>query len=321
MGIAIHTRKKQWRVVLLTLVVIGFLGRVSECLAEPPITAMAISLDNKLLITGSQSGLVVREWPSLDHGSAIDCGLDSIHDVCISPDGKRALVAGGSPGSSGVVQLRSFPELALERSWSEHHDVVYKVAWSANGLEWVSVSWDGYCRICKWDAPASHVTSTSHSGPVFAAAFLTLDALATAGADRTIAVWSSVSGQTSRVLRQHTGTVHALALQPARQDGQEQLLASASEDRTIRFWQPSIGRMVRFHRLASTPRSIAWTHDGRWLIAGNDDGAVVQLDPTSLKSFVLSNQAASVLNLVVGADDARLLVSEGSELVSIVLPK
>ena len=321
MGFAMHHRRKQWTGVLLTLLLIIFVADECECLAEPPITAMAISLDNLLVITGSQRGLVVREWPSLDHGRAIDCGLDSIHDVCISPDGKRVLVAGGSPGLSGVVQLRSWPDLVMERSWSEHHDVVYKVAWSTNGLEWISVSWDGYCRICKGNAPASHVTSTSHSGPVFAAAFLKHDAVATAGADRTIAVWNSVSGQTSRVLRQHTGTVHALALQPARQDGQEQLLASASEDRTIRFWQASIGRMVRFHRFASTPRSIAWTHDGRWLIVGNDDGTVVQLDPTSLKSFVLSNQAASVLNLVVGADDARLLVSEGSELVSIVLPK
>ena len=321
MGMAMHHRRKQWRGVLLTLFLIIFLEKESECLAEPPITAMAISLDNKLVIAGSQRGLVVREWPSLDHGRAIDCGLDSIHDLCISPDGKGVLVAGGSPGTSGVVQLRSFPDLGLERSWSEHHDVVYKAAWSENGLEWVSVSWDGYCRICKWNAPTSHVTSKSHSGPVFAATFLKLDAVATAGADRTIAVWNSVSGQSSRVLRQHTGIVHALALQPARQDGQEQLLASASEDRTIRFWQASIGRMVRFHRFASTPRSIAWTHDGRWLIVGNDDGTVVQLDPTSLNLSVFSNRDASVLNLVVGADNARLLVSEGSELRSIVLPK
>ncbi len=321
MGLAMYHRRTQWIGVLFILLLLRFLGKDSECLAEPPITAMAISSDNKLVITGSQRGLVVREWPSLSQVRAIDCGLDSIHDLCISPDGKGVLVAGGSPGVSGVVQLRSWPDLILKRSWSEHHDVVYKVAWSTNGLEWVSVSWDGYCRICKGNAPASHVTSTSHSGPVLAAAFLKHDAVATAGADRTIAVWSSVSGQTSRVLRQHTGTVHALALQPARHDGQEQLLASASEDRTIRFWQASIGRMVRFHRFASTPRSIAWTHDGRWLIVGNDDGTVVQLDPTSLNLSVLSNRDASVLNLVVGADNALLLVSEGYELRSIGLPK
>ena len=321
MGIAIHNRRNQWTAGFLVALLVSFFENACNCFAQPPITALAFSLDSKFVISGSQRGLVVREWPSLSQVRAIDCGLDSIHDVCVSPDEKGVLVAGGSPGSSGKVQLRSWPDLVLERSWNDHHDVVYKVAWSPDGLEWVSASWDGYCKIYKGNAHASHVTSTSHVGPVFAAAFLKLDAVATAGADRTIAVWSPVTGQTSRVLRQHTGTVHALALQPADHDGQDQLLASASEDRTIRFWQPSIGRMVRFHRFASTPRSIAWTHDGRLLIVGNDNGAVVQLDPTSLESSVLSNQDASVLNLVVGADNAQLLISEGAELRSILMPK
>ena len=40
------------------------------------------------------------------------------------------------------------------------------------------------------------------------------------------------------------------------------MVASAAGDRTIRFWQPTIGRMVRYVRLESEPLNIAWTSDG-----------------------------------------------------------
>ena len=298
-----------------------FFGVQLTCNADPPITSLDFALENQSVIAGSQRGLVVRAWPSFSLVRTKDCELDSIHDISVSPNGNQVLVAGGSAGSKGVVQMRSWPDLELERSWSEHQDVVYKVAWRGDGQDWVSVSWDGYCRSYGQNAIASHVTMTSHSGPVFAATYLLDGTVATAGGDRTIVVWNSSSGQILKVLRQHTGTVHALASQSVCEGGQECLLASASEDRTVRFWQPSIGRMVRFHRFACTPRSIAWTHDGRFLIVGCDDGAVVRLDPVSLTSLFLSRQEASVLNILVGPRDERLCLSVGSELKETELPK
>ena len=36
------------------------------------------------------------------------------------------------------------------------------------------------------------------------------------------------------------------------------MVASASADRTIRIWQPTIGRLVRYVRLEAEPLSIAW---------------------------------------------------------------
>ena len=291
------------------------------CRAEPPITALAFTLDCQRVIAGSQRGVSIHDWPSLSLVQSKDCELDSIHDISVSPDGGHLLVAGGSPGEVGVVQLRSWPALDLVRSWREHQDVVYKTAWRSDGKEWVSASWDGYCRVCLPDAEASHIKMTSHSGPVFAATYLSDGSVATAGGDRTIVVWNSGSGQSTRVLRQHTGSVHALALQPASEGGLERLLASASEDRTIRFWQTNIGRMVRFHRLTSIPRSIVWTHDGRWLIAGCNDGTIVQLDPVTLTSSVLSQQEASVLNILTEPKREKLCISLGPELMKLKLEK
>ena len=267
--------------------------------AQPPITALAFSTDYKHVIAGSHLGLRIVDWPGLGTSRIKPLEMDNIHDLSFSPDGSHLLIAGGSPGVAGIVQLRRWPNLELVRSWSEHQDVVYAIAWRGDGKEWVSSSWDGYCHVCKIDALASHLTMASHSGPVFAAMYLPNGQIATAGADRTIVIWDSISGHPSKVLRQHTGTVHALACQTG-ELGKigEPLLASASEDRTVRFWQPSIGRMVRFQRFKSAPRSIAWTMDGRWLMVGCDDGSVFQLDPIDLTTQELFQQNSSVLNLL-----------------------
>ncbi len=314
-------RGQRWCWLWLTLLLAGSLEGTQVCMAEPPITALAFTLDGQQVIAGSQRGVRIHDWPSLSLVQSKDCELDSIHDISVSPDGGQLLLAGGSPGELGVVQLRSWPSLDLVRSWREHQDVVYKTAWRSDGKEWVSASWDGYCRVCRLDAEASHIKMTSHSGPVFAATYLSDGSVATAGGDRTIVVWNSSSGQSTRVLRQHTGSVNALALQPESDGGLERLLASASEDRTVRFWQANLGRMVRFHRFSSVPRSIAWTHDGRWLIAGCDDGTIVQLDPITLMSTVLLQQEASVLNILAEAKGEELCISVGSDVKRVKLDR
>lgn len=306
---------------LLTVSLVSLMSDSSACFAEPPITALAFSNDFQQVTAGSQHGLVRIAWPSRAFVAKKDVELDSIHDISFSPDGKNLLVAGGSPGSSGVVQLRGWPDLELRQVWSEHQDVVYQVAWRDDGQEWISVSWDGYANVTRLNATESHVTMTSHSGPVLAATYLDAETIATAGADRTIAVWNAATGVPSRILRQHTGTVHALAVQPVSSAGQERFLASASEDRTVRFWQPNLGRMVRFQRFSSVPRSIAWSKDGAWLVVGCDDGQVVRLDAVSLKITNVSDFKERVLNVLVGANDDWLCLSAGSETLAIELPE
>jgi len=61
------------------------------------------------------------------------------------------------------------------------------------------------------------------------------------------------------------------------------MVASAAGDRTIRFWQPTIGRMVRYVRLESAPLEIAWLNDESHIAAACIDGRVRIIDADTVE--------------------------------------
>ena len=61
------------------------------------------------------------------------------------------------------------------------------------------------------------------------------------------------------------------------------MVASAAGDRTIRFWQPTIGRVVRYVRLESAPLDIAWLNDESHSAAACVDGHVRIIDADTVE--------------------------------------
>jgi WD40 repeat protein len=99
----------------------------------------------------------------------------------------------------------------------------------------------------------------------------------TGSRDHSIRLWDLERGTLLRTLDNHTAPVTALAARPARPG--PPWLASCGEDRTVRFWQPTIGRMVRIVRLGSIPLSITWTPDGERVLVGCRDGGAYLISP------------------------------------------
>jgi WD40 repeat protein len=130
-----------------------------------------------------------------------------------------------------------------------------------------------------------------------------------------------------RTLDNHTAAVHALALTPPteeeRREGALPQLASASADRTVRIWQPTIGRLVRFARLPAEPLDIAWAPDAARIVAACDDGHVRVIDPLTAEVTADVPAIEGWAYAVAVAPDGRkaLVGGEGGQLKVVSLKR
>jgi WD40 repeat protein len=148
-----------------------------------------------------------------------------------------------------------------------------------------------------------------HSRSVVAASWVHGDSLvATAGVDQTIQLWEAANGAARRTLSNHVGTVNDLAFRPDVKEGPP-ILASVSEDKTVRLWQPIIGRLMRFAKLPSAPRTFVWLPSGDYLAVGCNDGVVRVLDFDELKIVQeLAGDVGRIHAMALHAKDGKIVV-------------
>jgi len=268
--------------IALSLLIVATAIQPSD--AAPPITAAVFSPDGKQVVIGSQNGIEVRSWPELRVVATWKSELGHVHDLALSPDGKRLLAAGGAPAEEGVVEVLDWPSGKLSRRVADHTDLVYRAVWSPDGKHWATASADGTCAVFDADTGRRQVRYEGHSRPVLAVCYLDDGkTIASAGVDQTLRLWESATGKHLRTLDNHTGIINDLAVRPAQSAEARAVIASVSEDRTVRLWQPSIGRLMRFARLPSIPRVVAWSNDGQRLLVGCNDGRLRSLDPETVE--------------------------------------
>lgn len=283
--------------------------------AEPPVTAACFAPGDQEILVGSQAGIQVLHWPSLKLKSTLRTELVHVHDLAFSASGKQLAAAGGSPAQQGGIEWFGWPPEPGGRPQSQLDlagDVIYDFAWHGSKQTWLAAAGD-HNLYAAASPTAKPQMLQGHSRSLLAVSWVDDELLVSGGIDRSIRLWE-IGGRQRRSLDNHTGAVRALALRPS-PDGLP-LIASAGGDRTVRFWQPTIGRLVRFTRLASAPLDIAWTRDGKWLLAGCEDGHLRVIDPETVALVqdepVLDGWAYSVAagprSVLIGGDRGALRV-------------
>lgn len=274
-------------VVTAAMLMFATIGLTQSNGAEPPITALTISADDTTLVAGSQLGVHVISWPDLTPALVRDVGFPQIHDLKFSPNGRQLLIVGGAAAEYGEWKLVSWPEFEVIATRTSHSDVIHSAAWLSDDL-FVTGGADN--DLIQWrlsDGEAEEVRVVrGHSRRVLCAESINEHNLVvSAGIDQVLRVWSGKQGILSepplRNLDNHTGAVCDLAVRPG--GHAIPYLASASVDRTVRFWQPTIGRLVRFARLPVEPGSIAWSRDGERLAVGCSDGKLRIINPNTVE--------------------------------------
>jgi WD40 repeat protein len=287
--------------------------------ADPPVTAVAFTPGGTEVVVGSQAGLAIYSWPDLKRVRSLNTQLSHIHDLAFSSNGKTLAAAGGIPARRGTVEQYRWPDLEPTLRLNPHRDLVYSVSWRSDE-SLATAGADGLVIVRKTEVGSAPLTLQGHSRGVLAAVFLPGDGgLLTASVDSTLRLWDLQTSSVIRTLANHTQAVHDLALRPGGGDAPP-LVASVSDDRTIRFWQPTIGRMVRFARLESVPLAVAWTLDGRLAVAACKDGRVRLIDPDT--AAVKAEHPAvdgAAFSVAVAPDGSLVVGGHGGQIRRVIL--
>jgi WD40 repeat protein len=302
------------------LLLLGALTATANA-GEPPVVALVFTPDGKSVVAASQSGVHVFSWPELIRQRTIKTVALNLHCLAFSPDGKQLAVGGGLPSESGILQVFTWPTGTQVARFTEHNDAIRSVAW-LDDEKLISGSVDREIKLWTVDEKASFLTLKGHSRGVNTTCLLDDGkTLVSASTDNSLRVWNLESGTLIRALTQHTKPVNALAVRPA--EGGLPMVASCSEDRTIRFWQPTIGRMVRYVRVGSEALNIAWTDDGTRLLAACVDGQVRVIDPDELKvTQVLPGIDGWAYAITVNPDDQTVaLGGSNGQIMMLEIPE
>ncbi len=279
--------------------------------AQPPITSITFSPDGNSVFAASQAGVAIYDWPGLTQQGKLELNFANIHDIQFSPDAQRLAIAGGDPGETGIVNVLNWQSRDTISLIRQHNDTVYSIAWMNDNQRIVSVSLDRQVLLYDHSSERTVQEFSGHSKGVTAVCLLADDSvLITAGVDQSLRVWELSTSKMIRTLNNHTAPVHDLQLRP-NQDGLP-MVASVSDDRTLRFWQPTIGRMVRFVKLDSIPLAIAWHPEKPIVAATTSSGIISIIDAETAEVLKQIKTDQQWLYALAVSPDGKWIVVQGA---------
>jgi WD40 repeat protein len=250
----------------------------SACCA--PVSDLVFSPDGSVLVSTGSRSIQVRSPENATVQDSIAFDLPRVAALAFDQQGHLA-VGGGAPGEFGRVVIINWNTRETLRTVNQHQDIVTALAMSPDGSALALSSADHTASIISLRRTNSIPTKlTGHSAPVLDIAFGPGGKwILTAAADASIKLWSH-DGKLLRSLGNHTAIVHDLALRIT--DSGQLECASASDDETVRIWQPQIGRMVRIVRGHNEPVfAVTYSADGSALFSAGKSGVVRRIDVAS----------------------------------------
>lgn len=231
-----------------------------------------------------------------------------VNSVAFGPDGQSILTA----SDDGTARLW---HVSAGNVLEGHTDFVKAAAYSPDGKQIATASKDGAARI--WDAQTRETLFElrGHTGAINRLVFSPDGSrLVTASDDKTARVWDTGTGKLLLELRGHEGPIVTLAMSP---DGKQ--IATGSKDLSIRLWDTATGEQIVKTTLGerpiggdSTPRSLAYSPDGKFIAAANH--VRVQVFDSRTGEPAQRLRSTNFLTLVAfSADGQRIFTASGEE--------
>ena len=189
-----------------------------------------------------------------------------VNAVGYARDG-RVLVTASADNTVKLWDVRSGE---LLRTLSAHEADIFALAVSPDGQRLASAGYDANVVLWEVERGKVQLTLRAHRRPVTALAFADRGNLLASG-DRAgvVNVWQPQQGKVVQTLQAHQGEVVNLAFSPG-----SSLLATLGRDRSINLWDLARGVRVHQIRFNAALHALAFNRDGRFLLAGGNDGLV-----------------------------------------------
>jgi len=240
-----------------------------------PVSAIVWMVDFERMVVGAQEELGLLDRNGISLGSC-KLPIQQITSMVVSADGKTAWAAGGSPGFDGQIVSVDLETLEIGKTFDLNDDVLSSISLSPDGKRIATASIDQDLSVMELDSGSSF-RLRGHSKAATGVAWIDDRLVVSVAEDMSVRVWDSNEKNLVRTMNQHVGTVLGVMFLNGA-DSPQPVIATWGKDRTVRFWQPTIGRMMRFATLEGVPLSACWDSRDGVLIVGDSMGLLSWID-------------------------------------------
>lgn len=289
-----------------------------------PITAVAFNPDNTLLAAGSYGQVIVWDLTKAQPVKQLTNVLGAVNDLRFSPKGDLLAIGGGQPSAKGDLRLYQTSDWKLLGVLRGHDDVVMSMAFSPDGTQLASASFDHSVRLWDVKTHASLKEYHHHSDFVYAVAFSPDGKrLVSASKDRTVQLFEKDTAKSVFTFSGMNEDVMAVAFHPDgksvissgfetgifwwnTQNGEKiktqgghgvavhelafskdgKRAVSAGADRTVRTWDGANGAPGKVFPVGSVTYSVAISPNGKFIASGSFDGLVRLWDEANARHLV-----------------------------------
>jgi WD40 repeat protein len=229
------------------------------------VRALAFLADGSLVSADDEGPLKVWNLAEGKVARKAEGHKGPVRALALNKDRSR-LASSGDDGTVRVWEAASGKEL---RSIAAHEGGAQSVAFSADDKLLVSGGADKLLKV--WTVEdGAEAAKFPNEGAVRAVASQGDGRYYAAAGGKALLEWRVVSPKAIQTMTGHGGYVHAVAFSP---DGAQ--IASASSDKTVRFWNPADGKQrLSINAHDSSVYCLAFTSDGKLLASGGFDRAV-----------------------------------------------